>query len=196
MAPAVKLKFSSRVRLRPIAPKLRPGTSYLPVIVELNNFAVPTQPSSLLLRYHHTGNMTKSLVTGGSGFIGLYVVKLLLERGHYVTTTVRSLKNTTKCKPLLDLQAKYSDSLTLFEADLMKDGSFHRAMEGCEVVYHIASPFLVPQQIKDGLKECVEPALQGTKNVLQSANDIESVKRVVLTSSGRQFPSLCVLAVI
>ncbi|EEU34490.1 uncharacterized protein NECHADRAFT_73192 [Fusarium vanettenii 77-13-4] len=127
--------------------------------------------------------MSKSLVTGGTGFIGLYVVKLLLERGHHVNTTVRNLENTTKCKPLLDLQAKYSTKLKLFEADLMEHGSFRQAMEGCEVVYHIASPFLVPQQIKDGLKECVEPALQGTKNVLQSANDVESVKRVVLTSS-------------
>ncbi|TIC93828.1 Tetraketide alpha-pyrone reductase 2 [Colletotrichum higginsianum] len=127
--------------------------------------------------------MTKSLVTGGTGFIGLYVVKLLLERGHRVHTTVRSLENTAKCKPLLDLQAQYPNSLSLFEADLLKNGSFRKAMEGCEVVYHIASPFLVPQQIKDGLKDCVEPALQGTKSVLESANKVESVKRVVLTSS-------------
>ncbi|GKT50675.1 tetratricopeptide repeat protein 1 [Colletotrichum spaethianum] len=127
--------------------------------------------------------MTRSLVTGGTGFIGLYVVKLLLERGHYVNTTVRSLKNAGKCKPLLDLQAQYPGHLSLFEADLMENGSFRQAMEDCEVVYHIASPFLVPQQIKDGLKDCVEPALQGTQSVLQSANEVESVKRVVLTSS-------------
>ncbi|WQF85273.1 Putative NAD-dependent epimerase/dehydratase, NAD(P)-binding domain superfamily [Colletotrichum destructivum] len=127
--------------------------------------------------------MAKSLVTGGTGFIGLYVVKLLLERGHRVHTTVRSLKNTAKCKPLLDLQAQYPNSLSLFEADLLENGSFRKAMEDCEVVYHIASPFLVPQQIKDGLKDCVEPALQGTKSVLESANKVESVKRVVLTSS-------------
>ncbi|KAH7390204.1 dihydroflavonol-4-reductase [Cadophora sp. MPI-SDFR-AT-0126] len=127
--------------------------------------------------------MTTTLVTGGTGFIGLYVVKLLLERGHAVNTTVRSLKNPAKIKPLLDLQASYPLQLTLFEADLMKDGSFKAAMQGCTVVYHIASPFLVPQQIKDGLKDCVEPALQGTKNVLQSVNETETVTRVVLTSS-------------
>ncbi|KAH9211367.1 cinnamoyl-CoA reductase [Leptodontidium sp. 2 PMI_412] len=127
--------------------------------------------------------MPIDLVTGGTGFIGLYVVKLLLERGHGVHTTVRSLKNPAKIKPLTDLQAKYPNQLTLFEADLMKDGTFKAAMKNCSVVYHIASPFLVPQQIKDGLKDCVEPALQGTKNVLQSVNETESVKRVVLTSS-------------
>ncbi|KAH7109544.1 hypothetical protein EDB81DRAFT_873145 [Dactylonectria macrodidyma] len=127
--------------------------------------------------------MSKSLVTGGTGFIGLYVVKLLLEHGHHVNTTVRSLTNKAKCKPLLDLQGQFPGRLSLFEADLVKAGSFLQAMSGCQVVYHIASPFLTPSQIKDGFKDCVEPALEGTRNVLESVNKTESVTRVVLTSS-------------
>ncbi|PWY89163.1 NAD(P)-binding protein [Aspergillus heteromorphus CBS 117.55] len=127
--------------------------------------------------------MSPSLVTGGTGYIALYVIKLLLEQGHHVHTTVRSVRNSAKCKPLLDLQAKHPGKLSLFEADLLKDGSFREAMEGCTVVYHIASPFLTPSQIKDGLKECVEPALWGTRNVLESVNQCPSVRRVVLTSS-------------
>ncbi|CAN9138865.1 unnamed protein product [Alternaria alternata] len=124
-----------------------------------------------------------ALVTGGTGFIALYVVKTLLEHGHHVHTTVRSLVNEKKCKPLLDLQTRYPDKLTLSEADLLSDWSFFQAMQGCDTVYHIASPFLVPQQIKDGMKDCVEPALNGTRNVLAFINDTDSVKRVVLTSS-------------
>ncbi|KAJ4982585.1 dihydroflavonol-4-reductase [Stagonosporopsis vannaccii] len=127
--------------------------------------------------------MSTALVTGGSGFIGMYVVKLLLEHGHNVHTTVRSLKNPDKCKPLLALQAEYPDKLALFEADLLKDGSYVEAIKGCDIVYHVASPFLVPQQIKDGMKDCVEPALNGTRNVLRSVNKTNTVKRVVLTSS-------------
>ncbi|KAF2017728.1 cinnamoyl-CoA reductase [Aaosphaeria arxii CBS 175.79] len=127
--------------------------------------------------------MSTALVTGGSGFIGMHVVKLLLEHGHKVHATVRSLKDPNKCKPLLSLQSVYPDKLVLFEADLMKDGSFLDAMKGCDIVYHVASPFLVPQQIKDGLRECVEPALSGTRNVLQSVDETSSVTRVVLTSS-------------
>ena len=126
-----------------------------------------------------------ALVTGGTGFIALYVVKLLLEHGHHVHTTVRSLANKKKCKPLLDLQTQYPGKLALFEADLLSHGSFFQAMQACDTVYHIASPFLVPQQIKDGIKDCVEPALNGTRNVIVSVNDTESVKRVVLTSSSR-----------
>ncbi|KAL4795265.1 NAD(P)-binding protein [Aspergillus venezuelensis] len=127
--------------------------------------------------------MPASLVTGGTGFIALYVIQLLLEQGHTVHTTVRSLTNKTKCKPLLEFQTRFPDQLLLFEADLLQPGSFKEAMQGCDIVYHIASPFLVPQQIKDGLKECVEPALEGTRNVLGSVNETGSVRRVVLTSS-------------
>jgi dihydroflavonol-4-reductase len=129
--------------------------------------------------------MSKSLVTGGTGFIGFFVVKLLLERGHHVHTTVRNLEDSTKCKPLRELQAKHPDKLSIFQADLMTDDSFNQAMQGCEVVYHVASPFLLPQQIKHGLKDCIEPALQGTRNVLASVNKTESVRRVVLTSSSK-----------
>ncbi|GKZ98994.1 hypothetical protein AnigIFM60653_000339 [Aspergillus niger] len=127
--------------------------------------------------------MPTALVTGGTGFIALHVIKLLLEQGHKVHTTVRSLRNPTKCKPILDLQFRYPGQISLFEADLTKDGSFLQAMEGCDFVYHIASPFLVPSQIKDGLRDCVKPALRGTRNVLESVNQCQAVQRVILTSS-------------
>ena len=55
-------------------------------------------------------------------------------------------------------------------------------MEGCELVIHTASPFLLGK-IRDPEKQLVKPAVEGTRNVLDSVNATESVKRVVLTSS-------------
>jgi dihydroflavonol-4-reductase len=55
-------------------------------------------------------------------------------------------------------------------------------MQGCEVVIHTASPFVVTNY-KDAVKDIIEPAVKGTENVLDSVNRTESVKRVVLTSS-------------
>ena len=54
-------------------------------------------------------------------------------------------------------------------------------MEGCELVIHTASPFVMDS--KDPQKEVIDPALIGTQNVLKTVNEVESVKRVVLTSS-------------
>lgn len=122
------------------------------------------------------------VVTGGSGYIASWIVKYLLEDGKKVKTTIRSLKDTSKIQHLLDLKEKFKDNLTLFEADLMLDGSFDKAIEGAELVIHTASPFFVAG-VKDAKKQLIDPALQGTRNVLESCNRISTVKRVVLTSS-------------
>ncbi|XDD46209.1 SDR family oxidoreductase [Leptospira sp. WS39.C2] len=122
------------------------------------------------------------VVTGGSGYIASWIVKYLLEEGKKVRTSVRNLKEFSKIQHLLDLQEKYKDNLTLFEADLMVNGSFDKAIEGAELVIHTASPFFVAG-IKDAKKQLIDPALQGTRNILEACNRISSVKRVVLTSS-------------
>ncbi|MDO9454296.1 MAG: NAD-dependent epimerase/dehydratase family protein [Stagnimonas sp.] len=125
----------------------------------------------------------KTLVTGGSGFIGGHLVARLLADGHTVHATVRSVKNPAKVGALLALQRQYPGQLQLFEADLLKPASFTPAMAGCEVVHHVASPFLMPEKIKNGRTQMLEPALQGTENVLASVEACESVRRVVLTST-------------
>ena len=55
-------------------------------------------------------------------------------------------------------------------------------MTGCELVFHTASPFVLAG-IDDPQKDLVDPAVRGTRNALDSANRVSSVKRVVLTSS-------------
>ena len=123
------------------------------------------------------------LVTGGSGFVGSHLVRRLLERGYGVRTTVRSVGNGVKVAPLRDLQTRFPGRLELFEADLLVERSFDEAMKGCEVVFHVASPFLMPERIKDGQRDMVEPALAGTRNVLGSIERTPAVRRLVLTST-------------
>ncbi|MGW2569040.1 NAD-dependent epimerase/dehydratase family protein [Streptomyces sp. NPDC001537] len=123
------------------------------------------------------------LVTGGSGFVGCHLVGRLLERGHRVRTTVRSISNPVKVRPLKELQNQFPGQLELFEADLLKEGSFDEAMKGCEVVFHVASPFRMPEKIKDGQRDMVEPALVGTRNVIGSIERTAGVRRLVLTST-------------
>ena len=127
--------------------------------------------------------MKPVLVTGGSGYLACHLVRQLLEQGTPVHATVRDLANAAKVGPLEELQRDHRGLLTLFEADLMAPGSFAEAMAGCGVVHHVASPFLMPEKISDGRTQMLEPALAGTRNVLDSVNDTASVTRVILTST-------------
>ncbi|XP_019151060.1 PREDICTED: cinnamoyl-CoA reductase 1-like [Ipomoea nil] len=120
-------------------------------------------------------------VTGASGFIASWLVKLLLHRGYTVHATVRNLKDPSKVTHLLALDGA-KERLNLFEADLLEENSFDDAINnGCEGVFHTASPVhLSPSATKVGL---VDPAVKGTLNVLGSCVRTPSVKRVVVTSS-------------
>lgn len=125
--------------------------------------------------------MKKVLVTGGTGYLGSWIVKYLLEKGYDVQLPVRDKAKTFKYDYLEKIANNTAGSLTIWEADLLKEGSYDEAMQDCEVVYHSASPFSM--KVKNPQKQLVDPALKGTKNVLSSVNKTPSVKRVVLTSS-------------
>lgn len=121
------------------------------------------------------------LVTGATGYVAGWIVKGLLEAGCTVHAAVRDPGRTDKVKHLIDIAEAAPGKINFFAADLMKDGSYDEAMAGCGVVFHTASPFTI--DVKDPQKELVEPAVNGTKTVLNAANKTDSVSRVVLTSS-------------
>jgi nucleoside-diphosphate-sugar epimerase len=125
---------------------------------------------------------TTVLVTGGTGYLASWIVKELLEQGHHVRITVRDKQKKNKYEHLLEIEQQSAGSLFVYEADLLKQGSFDEAAEGCEYVFHTASPFFI-SGITNAYEDLVKPALEGTRNVLGSVNRTESVKRVVLTSS-------------
>ncbi len=127
-------------------------------------------------------NTTKPvMVTGANGFVASWLVKKLLKEGRTVHAVVRDPSNTAKTQHLLDAAKGTPGTLKFYSGDLLKPNSYNEAMEGCELVYHTASPFTT--DVKDPQKELIEPAVMGTENVLNSANQTPSVKRVVLTSS-------------
>ena len=118
-------------------------------------------------------------VTGGSGFLGAHVVNELLKRGYNVRATVRDVNNEAKTKHIKALEGA-KDRLTLVQANLLQEGSFDEAFQGCSVVIHTASPFFNANATEDGL---TKPAIQGTLNVLNSMQRNSASQRLVLTSS-------------
>ncbi|XP_061998628.1 phenylacetaldehyde reductase-like [Rosa rugosa] len=121
-------------------------------------------------------------VTGASGFIASWLVKLLLQRGYTVKATVRDPDDQKKTEHLLSLDGA-KERLHLFKADLLEEGSFDTAIDGCECVFHTASPVLLSVSSTNPQAELIDPALKGTLNVLGSCVKVQSIKRVVITSS-------------
>lgn len=118
-------------------------------------------------------------VTGASGFVGSRVVADLLESGYQVRGTVREPSNLEKYGFLLELPGA-DDLLSLHRGELLEKGCFDAAMKGCDYCIHTASPYVL--DVDDPQKDLVDPAVQGTENVLQSALDA-GVDKVVVTSS-------------
>lgn len=126
-------------------------------------------------------------VTGGSGYIGSWLLCLLLQRGYTVHATVKDLGDEKETKHLKALEGAES-RLLLFEMDLLNYGSIVAAMTGTTGVFHLASPNTI-DKVPDPENEILKPAIQGTKNVLKAAKEL-GVRRVVVTSSSASiFPS-------
>ncbi|XP_020275408.1 tetraketide alpha-pyrone reductase 1-like isoform X2 [Asparagus officinalis] len=122
----------------------------------------------------------KVCVTGAAGFFGSWLVKRLLESGYNVEGTVRDPGDYKKIGHLWELEGA-KERLHLVRAELMDEGSFDDAIIGCEGVFHAAFPVLYPKS--DPKAEVLDPAVEGTLNVLRSCKKSPLLKKVVLTSS-------------
>nr|AFK44321.1 unknown [Lotus japonicus] len=125
--------------------------------------------------------MSKVLcVTGASGAIGSWVVKLLLDRGYTVHATVQDLKDEKETKHLEAMEGA-KGRLRLFEMDLLDTNSIATTVKGCNGVIHLACPNVIGE-VTDPEKQILEPAIKGTVNVLKAAKEA-GAERVVATSS-------------
>ncbi|XP_023881411.1 phenylacetaldehyde reductase [Quercus suber] len=119
-------------------------------------------------------------VTGASGYIAAWLVKLLLQRGYTVKATVRDTNDPKKTEHLFSLDGA-KERLQLFKADLLEERSFDSAVDGCQGVFHTASPVIFTAS--DPQSQLIDPAVKGTLNVLRSCAKVPSIKRVIVTSS-------------
>lgn len=130
------------------------------------------------------GALPTYCVTGANGYIGSWLVKLLLQRGYMVHATLRDLAKS------LDLlsSGRGADRLRLFKADLREEGSFDEAVRGCDGVFHVAASMefhVAGEEDNENYvqRNIIDPAIEGTLNLLTSCSKSNTVKRVVFTSS-------------
>lgn len=122
----------------------------------------------------------KVLLTGISGFIGLHCGKELLRSGFKVRGTIRSSKKLRQVQEVMATENVDLENLEFAQLDLTSDDGWESAMQGCDYVMHVASPFRIANPKNDA--EMLAPAIDGTNRVMRAAKKTK-IKRVILTSS-------------
>jgi nucleoside-diphosphate-sugar epimerase len=111
------------------------------------------------------------LVTGGTGFVGSHLVRRLLAKGHQIVSLDKS-------PGLFDDELR-SSGASLITGSVTNAEDVNSAIEGCELVYHLASPFgdiLQPDKVYWDIE------VNGTRNVLEAA-ERHRIRRVIHCST-------------
>ncbi len=126
------------------------------------------------------GRAQKILVTGASGFIGSHCVLELLNHGYEVRGSVRDLNRADELRGMLMKHNLAAGNMEFAAAELNDARSWIEAAQGCDGIFHAASP--IPLEQPRNPEELIKPARQGTLNVLNAAK-LAGIRRVILTSS-------------
>ncbi|XP_054783180.1 vestitone reductase-like isoform X2 [Prosopis cineraria] len=120
-------------------------------------------------------------VTGGTGFVGSWIIKRLLEDGYSVNTTIRSHPEQKKDVSFLTNLPGASQRLQILNADLSNPDSFKEAIEGCIGVFHVATP--IDFEESEPEEVVTKRSIDGALGILKACVTSKSIKRVVYTSS-------------
>jgi dihydroflavonol-4-reductase len=115
--------------------------------------------------------MSKTLVTGGTGFVGLHLVRELARRGDDLRLLLRDESNT---KPLAEIE--YERAL----GDVTDREAVRKAMKGVERVFHVAGTTSMRSRARNRV---FEVNVEGTRNVMEEALRAGVVKAVLTSSS-------------
>lgn len=126
----------------------------------------------------------KVLVTGAGGFIGSHLVEALSELGCHPRSFVHyNSLNSWGWLDTMPLDRKKSSDV--FAGDIRDSNDVLEAMEGCEVVFHLAALIAIPFSYRSP-DSYVDTNIKGTMNVLQAVRRL-GVERVMLTSTSEVY---------
>ena len=120
------------------------------------------------------------LVTGISGYLGSHCAVELLRQGYTVRGSIRSVSKKEEVIKGISSVIDPEDRLEFCELDLMSDEGWKEAMESCDYVLHVASPFVIAEPKDEN--DMIKPAVDGAIRALKFAKEAR-VKKVVVTSS-------------
>ena len=112
----------------------------------------------------------KAFVTGGTGFIGRHLIRLLLERGYAVNALARGTAGQEQMRQL---------GATPIPGDITERESMREGMAGCDVVFHVAAWYKVGTADTHVAEQI---NVEGTRNVLGLAHEL-GIPKIVYTST-------------
>jgi len=123
----------------------------------------------------------KVLITGADGFIGSHLTEALLPRSASVRAFV--FYNSFNSWGWLDTLPKEKLSqLDVFAGDIRDPNGVRRALEGVDLVFHLAALIAIPFSYHSP-DSYVDTNIKGTLNILQAARDASTEKIIVTSTS-------------
>ena len=116
---------------------------------------------------------TKILITGGTGFLGSYIIKELVEKNY----VVRAIRRNNKLPGYIS--EKIFDKVEWVDGDILDVVSLEEAMEGMDTVIHTAA---MVSFVKKDREQMYRVNVEGTANVVNMALE-NDIKRFVHISS-------------
>jgi len=111
-------------------------------------------------------NQKRYLITGGSGFLGINLIRFLLEKGHSITNI-----------DIVDFNYPEYNQIKMIKGDIRDKEIVSQAMKDVDIVIHCAAA--LPLYSK---KDIFSTDVDGTRNILETALK-NNVKRVIQISS-------------
>lgn len=126
----------------------------------------------------------KVLVTGADGFIGSHLVEKLIEEGANVKAFV--FYNSFNSWGWLDsLPKDILNKIEIFAGDIRDPYGVKAAMQGCDVVFHLAALIAIPYSYHSP-DSYVDTNIKGTLNIIQAAKEL-GVEKVLVTSTSEVY---------
>jgi nucleoside-diphosphate-sugar epimerase len=116
---------------------------------------------------------TRILITGGTGFLGSYIIKELIEKKY----TVRALRRSKTLPAYID--PKILDKVEWVDGDILDVVSLEEAMQGMDAVIHSAAMVTFDKRDR---RSMYQVNVEGTANVVNIALE-QKIKRFVHVSS-------------
>jgi len=123
------------------------------------------------------------LVTGGSGFLGSYIIEKLLQRGANIIAIVRDQLAKSRL-----FYEKLNENITIVNGDISNYRLVERTLNEyeIEVVFHLAAQTIVSIANRAPIST-FESNIKGSWNIFEASRNIETVERIIVASSDKAY---------